>query len=248
MIATMSVHFSSPASARAPVEGAHIWLLDLSQLNANTASKSAKYLSSSELQRANKFTKKRDEFIITRAFVRHCLSHYIHQASQDIQLESTKAGKPFIINTPIPIQFNLSHSHELATIAISQTETIGIDIETPRKHNFMDIAQRFYHQDEFTRLATASATEREALFFKLWTLKEAFFKALGGGISMGLEKINIDVNTDKIAVIFAAELAQDEQHWQFYQTQIRENFYCSLATKSNTPIAIQWLDGNILFK
>lgn len=100
-------------------------------------------------------------------------------------------GKPYIKNSDI--QFSLSHCGTYAMCAVSDT-AVGCDIEYVTDFDIR-IAEKFFCKTEYERLALISdKAERQDLFFRYWTLKESFVKALGRGLSIPLDSFRIEFN------------------------------------------------------
>lgn len=172
-----------------PVE---IWFLDykkLSQLSHDWKS----VLSEEEKQRADRFyfENDKDRFIIYHACKRIILSNYLKQKPREIIIFLQKNGKPFLKNTPL--HFNLSHTKEMAILAVSKDVEIGIDIEKINPStDYLGIAKRFFHVREYQQLLkTKDAQMQQQQFFVLWTAKEAILKATGEGITAGLDNFSV---------------------------------------------------------
>lgn len=90
--------------------------------------------------------------------------------------------------------FNLSHSHGMAVIAVSGSR-VGVDIEPVRKAN-ISVARRFFCPGELQYVLENGDTG----FFRIWTLKEAFMKATGKGMALGLDSFCIDISDNKVSV------------------------------------------------
>lgn len=115
--------------------------------------------------------------------LREILRSYLHE---DPVIVKAPQGKPYLKDYP-DIQFNLSHSKGIALIAITRDTPVGIDVEYNLKpRNIMGIAERFFLPEEFESLKTSK--NPQALFFKLWTRKEAYLKLKGVGIANGLDQ------------------------------------------------------------
>jgi 4'-phosphopantetheinyl transferase len=156
-------------------------------------------LSAEEMLRANKFhfEKDKDAFIIYHASQRMILAHYLKIPPKDITITIREKGKPFLQNSSL--RFNLSHSHEIAMLAITCDTDIGVDIEYSKKmSNFLDIAKKFFHPEEYRQLIDIQRpVEQRDYFYLLWTVKEALLKATGEGISAGLNNFHVKLNTAK---------------------------------------------------
>jgi len=108
--------------------------------------------------------------------LRKILSPYLSESPEKIRFEIASSGKPLHSK----IFFSLSHSKNLALIAVSQKMPVGIDIEQVRPvPSKLLIAKRFFAQSEFKRLESLSESCQQSAFFDLWTAKEALTKAKG---------------------------------------------------------------------
>jgi 4'-phosphopantetheinyl transferase len=93
-------------------------------------------------------------------------------------------GKPYLKNS---LQFNLSHSEDLVAIGLVDQREIGVDVEFVRPMaNLEDIAASVYTPGEMASLLQAPGPDRERLFFRYWTRKESYIKAIGKGLSIPL--------------------------------------------------------------
>lgn len=90
-------------------------------------------------------------------------------------------GKPYLVEYP-EWHFNLSHSGEWSVCALSDTP-IGVDVEEYRPQNYLALAERFFSPAEQVQLQKCQETERQTLFFRLWTQKESLLKVAGIGLS-----------------------------------------------------------------
>ncbi len=239
-------NFTPIADTAQKIKGADIWLLDFSRLTENQIANLSNSLSSEELARAQTFKHKQHHFLATRALLRKVLAHYTGIPSASLELARREEGKPYLANCPSPIYFNLSHSGNFAVLAVSTQGEIGIDIETIRPRNFLAIAERYFHADEFKQLLATPEAEREPLFFKIWTLKEAFFKATGGGISTGLDKVVFSFRNSTITATFCESLNLPNNDWQFQQEFITRRTLVALALQTRGIIQGQWFDGNTM--
>jgi 4'-phosphopantetheinyl transferase len=105
-------------------------------------------------------------------------------------------GKPFAPEWP-DLHFNLSHSGRHVLLAFARDQPLGIDIERrDRRVSHIAIAQRFFTPDEAQAIADLAADRRADAFRHLWTYKEAVLKALGAGLSFGLDRVEFEVRGD----------------------------------------------------
>ncbi len=123
-------------------------------------------------------------------------------------------GKPFFKDFP-EIYFNISHSKEHA-IAVFSNRCIGCDIEHMEPID-LSLAERFFSRAEYAELKEqAGRTRQRELFFRLWTLKESFLKAVGKGMAIPLDAFTIRLQQERIEMQGAA--ASENYHfWEYDQ-------------------------------
>jgi len=154
-------------------------------------------LTSSELtkQQRYKFAKDRHDALITRAFIRDLLSYYADILPQDWQFEKGSKGKPEVINCPLPLRFNISHTKNLIICAVTLEDDIGCDVEnTGRSNDVLAIAERYFSPKESTELFALPEAEQRHRFFDYWTLKESYIKAWGLGLAIPLTDFSFNIN------------------------------------------------------
>ncbi len=138
----------------------------------------------------------REQFTITRACLRLLLGRYLGVAPGCVEFGTSDTGKPTLPGTGL--SFNVSHTQGLALIAVAAGLEVGVDVERVRAQpNHLDMATRYFTPGESQRLNALPPTESERAFFHVWTRKEAFLKAIGLGLSHGLERFEVSVPPDE---------------------------------------------------
>ena len=103
-------------------------------------------------------------------------------------------GKPFLRNRP-DLHFNISHSCDFVICVLSDAP-VGCDIEQIKPVRER-VAERCFSPEENAALAAQpDGAAREDLFFRFWTLKESFLKAVGCGITESLTSVSFDLSGD----------------------------------------------------
>ncbi|XP_020103646.1 uncharacterized protein LOC109720753 isoform X1 [Ananas comosus] len=175
---------------------AHLWYVVPDELkDASQLKKYMELLSSCERERVLSMNGERLQkgALLSRALVRTTLARYCRVNPQSIKFKTSKFGKPEIMwqhgdqcNQP-SLQFNVSHSSSLIACGITVDVPIGIDVEEKQRKTMSSIsslARRYFSPSEVEYLGSFSNTDaRQKEFIKLWTLKEAYVKALGRGFS-----------------------------------------------------------------
>jgi 4'-phosphopantetheinyl transferase len=157
-------------------------------------------LNTGELEQMHKLHMRPDKhrFIIARGTLRRILSKYLNLPPTEICFDKNAYGKPILeYHTQGNIYFNISHSGHYVVIAITKIAPIGIDIEnTERTINHLEIAKRFFHKNEYEYLQNCTADKLNKDFFHIWTCKEAVIKALGYGLTYGLDTFSVQPDSD----------------------------------------------------
>lgn len=224
----------------------HIHCLDIRKFTADHYVDAERIMSTAERERAQKFIRGKESYVASRWMLRKVLSFYTGLAPEAVNFLRTDKGKPYLPQSEI--RFNLSHSGDWALLAVSKVDLIGVDVEAvSATRDLCGIAESYYHPQEFAQLQELEDEAQTEYFYRLWTLKEAFLKAIGTGISVGLEKIAFKPECNNldgcgIKAHIAAELGHDAAEWQFYQWALRAQVYCAVAAQSGKPLAVNLFD------
>jgi 4'-phosphopantetheinyl transferase len=172
----------------------HVWAWPL---NAAADDDAAGALPAKERERAQRFVSAhhRQRFIAAHIGMRHILARYLQVEPGAIDFEAGKHGKPRLAGDS-PLQFNLSHSRDVALLAISDDIEVGVDVEFIHPVG-EGIAERFFAPSEVSAIAALPRGERLAGFYTCWTRKEAFLKGTGLGLSGGaaLDSFAVSLHT-----------------------------------------------------
>ncbi len=177
----------------------HLWLFSLDP-DAQAVAAISAALADEERQRAARFRSEDDRrrYSVARGALRWLIARYVNGDAASVRLDYGPHGKPLLArgSTSIGLEFNLSHSGELALAAFCVSTSVGVDIEHARRAIDPEaLIARFGSPGEHAMLMALAPPERKRRFLELWTCKEAWLKATGEGIAAGLEKVEIDVST-----------------------------------------------------
>jgi 4'-phosphopantetheinyl transferase len=170
----------------------------------------AQCLSDGERLRASRFVFERDRrrFIVGRARLRHLLASRLGVQPDAVDLIYGPRGKPALSRRFVnsDLRFNVSHSEDVAVYAFSRGREIGVDVEAVRElRDADDIAARFFSRRENEAYLALLPRDRPLGFFNCWTRKEAFIKALGGGLYYPLDCFDVSLAPDEPARILRVE-------------------------------------------
>lgn len=133
------------------------------------------------------------------------------------------------------LRFSITHSRGLVACGITRAGDIGVDTEpASRKVDALGLARQVFAPEEAVALAALPESSREGAFIRLWTLKEAFVKASGEGLSFGLDRFALQI--DPVALAYAPAVAGPASTWRFMQFEPVPGHVLSIAfRKAFTP-------------
>ncbi len=130
--------------------------------------------------------------IEAHGLLRCLLSPYLNQPPGQIHIKTAAHGKPFLADHP-EWTFNLSHSGNHLVIAMGQHCRLGVDIEPCKpQQNLPQLVKKCFAQSEASYWQALADSEKTTAFYRIWTIKEAFVKATGRGIALGLDQCVTD--------------------------------------------------------
>lgn len=153
-----------------------------------------------------------------------------------LQIQQEKGGKKYFANYP-DIYFNVSHSGHRLVCAVSDVP-VGVDIEKPAEaKNVIKIVKRFFHAKEIERfeMLAKEGVDPAVEFQRLWTMKEAYLKCTGAGLSGGMDgyRFEKDENTDEYYVVEDAPSEVIIRHTEYKLRQFmdEENYVTTICIK-----------------
>jgi 4'-phosphopantetheinyl transferase len=173
----------------------HVWIFELSA-PSHVTENLRNQLAGDEIARAERFRLPHLQvaYVVTHGVLRLLLAGYLSANPAELHFGYNEQGKPHITDPDCNLRFNLSHSGALGTCAFAMDCEIGIDIEQIRAMpDLFDIARRFFSPEECKDLETVPPHAREAAFFDCWARKEAYIKAIGGGLSVPLDSFRVSL-------------------------------------------------------
>jgi len=209
----------------------HLWRLSLDQPDV-IRDRFRLTLEPDELSRASRFhfEKHRRHFLVGRGFLRDIVARYLDEKPENLRFAYGAYGKPSLA-ADTAVRFNMSHSHEVALLAITRDVELGVDVEHVRADfATADIARRFFSQAEVEAFDMLPPEEQVAAFFKCWTRKEAYIKAIGKGLSQPLDGFDVTLGPGEEAALLRAA-ADDASRWAMSDIDVGEGYAGALAVE-----------------
>ena len=159
---------------------------------------------------------RRAEQLLTRALVRAVLSVYAPHAPRDWRFRTGSHGRPEL-EPPSPLRFNLSHCDGLVACLVGLEREVGVDVEPAGQGaDALALAEGICSAAERRALAELpGAAAREAQALTLWTLKEAYVKARGLGLSLPVASLTFTLAADRISLVDPADAEPAPERWRF---------------------------------
>jgi len=214
----------------------HVWKLPLRRTDEQFID-FENSLCQDERQRADAFLfpHLRQRFVARRGLQRLILGQYCGVRAKDIKFVYDDHGKPQVSpdHNLINLHFSISHSEDLALLACSRHKPVGIDIENIRAvEDRDDIVSRFFSDIEKQAWQSIKPAERTQAFFKAWTRKEAFVKALGVGLGLDLNQFSVSFEDQDTRLLSWSEESEKKENWMLYLVNPDQNFSAALASSN----------------
>lgn len=216
-----------------------IWSVDLA-FDSAALQFFLRTLSAQELAKLAGFKSQQqaNRYLAVRGVLRQILAGYLYVEPTSLIFEVNAYGKPYLANRSL--FFNISHSNDCLLVAVSDFDSIGVDIELIKsRSNLLGLAKRCFSADELNFWCSLPGGSRERVFYQLWVRKEAFVKAVGRGIALGLDWCELQVpelaRLSKIPDNFG--LADD---WQVAGLQVADDFAAALVMPNRCLVLNQY--------
>lgn len=194
-------------------------------------------LSHDELDRADRFMSAvhRARFTAARATLRRLISMYVQTPPHELSFNYGEHKKPSLAHpNSYELEFNLSHSEDIALYAFTKSHPLGIDIEKIRASFDPALAKRFFSSLEYDSLLHLPEREQNDSFYRIWSRKEALIKAVGKGLSIPLASFSVSPAP-------VTELIEyDQTQWRLIPLEIDSQFQASLACHPTVKTVTQW--------
>lgn len=221
---------SAGAASLGPGE-LHVWAVPLH----GDPERFGALLSASERQRLQRFhfADHRRRYQIGHGALRAILGGYLRVDPALIEFGQGPRGKPYLAGPQAGsgVFFNLSHSGKLAVIGLSRAE-LGLDIEKVRHlESLTEIARKHFSPTEFAALDALQGEARELAFYRCWTRKEAYIKAIGEGLSMPLDTFDVSL-CEEPKFLACRDGREDPANWSMLDVSPGPEFVGAVAIRA----------------
>ncbi len=199
---------------------AHLWAVRPESINNRMILDACmELLSDQEQERYGRFrfAKDRHRYLVSHALVRMVLSKYVEIPPDEWVFTESDHGRPEVANPGFyALRFNLSHTAGLAVCLVTSSCDCGIDVERVHvRHNPVDVARRMFSACEVEQMLQLKGRDQLDYFFTRWTLREAYTKARGIGITFPTHKLNFNIRSaTEVDIEFQADIEDHAENWQ----------------------------------
>jgi 4'-phosphopantetheinyl transferase len=236
--ATLASHQHSPLFP-APAAACDVWVVSLLQPPQRLAARES-LLSLSERERAAAFLLPlpRRQVIVARAALRLVLGRALGVPPAAVRFTLNAHGKP-ALDPAGALRFNVSHSGDLALIAVASGFDVGVDVEAHRRtDDLAPLAASILGPEDLARWRAAAAVEGAAAFYRIWTCKEAVAKAIGRGLALDFRALRISLAPGRAAAVAALEPAWGAPGaWSLRELETQGG-YCAAVAAPTPGLAV----------
>ena len=222
-----------PGRYELPSDVIHVWRCSVPR-DPGAINELVGLLAKDELTRAKRFRFEadRNEFVVTRGTLRTLLASYVCATATDLAFQYSEFGRP-TLGGDSPIEFNVSHSSGMLLLAFARNRKIGVDVERIRRDfSTTAIAEQFFSEHERSELDKLPVAHRHEAFFRCWTRKEAFIKALGEGLSHPLHQFDVALQEDANPILLATRPdAREASRWELRNVAVADGFTATVAAE-----------------
>lgn len=218
---------------------AHVWIITLESVCDPAVLQHCRdILNTEEREKLGRFVRPQDshQYLVSHALVRNVLSRYADIAPSDWRFIQGKHGRPEIIpDTRTRLRFNLTHTSGLAACIVTLDDDCGIDAELlHERSNPLGVAKRMFSAQELDQLQQRKGQAFLEYFYERWTLREAYVKARGIGISFPTRQLCFNVDGEKVSVKFDTAIDDCDKDWNFRLIRPDAAHVIALALRDST--------------
>jgi len=214
---------------------AYIWFLYTADVDCETVRICEKLLQKDELERIYKLRQCNDRknSILGHALARLCIHDSIGIKGSQWKFFCKPTNQPYAMTDHgEKIQLSFSHCARWVAVAISANSLIGIDLETADQKQNISLFRETLTSEEIVQISNSHEENKYSTFVRIWTMKEAYSKALGLGLSIGFHNLNIQL---KPKPIITFPYRGCGQIWSYHQNEISAGVWLAIAIGHATP-------------
>jgi 4'-phosphopantetheinyl transferase len=220
-----------------PVDHCHLWVVPVDQALAGGDELLASWLTDDERAAVGRyhFERHRREHLVSRAVLRAALARYTGADPRSFRFTAGPYGKPELPGCQLA--FNVANTESLVVCAVAPVAALGVDVEpaTPREEVHILSATAFSPAEAES---VRTAADPGAAFLTLWTLKEAYVKAQGSGLSFPTRRFTVVPSGDEASITFDAAVEEDPRAWRLHPVSTVAGYHIAVAARHPRPLTL----------
>lgn len=176
----------------------------------------------------------RNRWLTAHVAMRRILARELGVRPAVIVYGAGAAGKPFIASPAgSGVEYSFSDSGDLALLAVGRGAALGVDVEACRSISDLEgVAERFFAPEERVALFALPEAERRAGFYRLWTRKEAYIKAIGTGLGHALDRFVVTIEVDDVRFVSLDGDEDTAARWWLRPVSVDAGFEAAVTSES----------------
>ncbi len=190
-----------------------------------------------------RFPEDRDAFLIGRSLIRGLLSRLLGVRSAEVPVTVGPHGRPGLSPGAHPggLSFNVSHTRGVLGFAVARS-VVGLDVERFRRDpDPLAIGRQVFSPEELAVLAALPPDAQRLRFRRLWTLKEAYLKARGTGLTLPAREVTcaLDVHPEGVRLSFTDAVGDEPSRWQCVELRPTEHTWAAVCVEAEDRTRVQ---------
>lgn len=179
-------------------------------------------------------------YVAVHGRLRNILAQTLHESPEEIKINKAEHGKPYLPDTP-ELAFNLSHSADAMVIAVGWNCQLGVDIESCKpRASLAGLVDKCFAEEEIAYWQKLPEAQKIPEFYRFWTRKEAFVKATGRGIGLGLSRCVINPENQAEFLRVPADYGQGSM-WHAQDIALGQGI-CSALVTDKAIVSVKFMD------
>jgi 4'-phosphopantetheinyl transferase len=227
-----------------------VWLANVSDWRDGIAALE-QLLAPAEHARAAQFRFAEDgtRFVLGRGLLRLGVRRYAPEFADALELHYSARGRP-LLPAETGLDFSISHTRDRVAIAFAHGAHIGVDLEYQQAELDVDeLADRIFSAEDLAAFHALSTNARRAAFFRAWTRKEAYLKAIGEGIATGLKDVTVALNDVAVTTLTDRRDPEGSSVWRLHVLDAGPEYAGCIAWddphRSVEVLAAAWKTGEL---
>src|SRR5687768_11690023 len=188
-----------------------------------------------------RFDDDRHTYLVAHALVRTTLGAMLGVPPEQLDFEIGEHGKPELKHAAAgDLRFNLSHTRGLVACGVTRADDIGIDVERiERKLEIDNLASSVLSEDEQAALVALEGSAKRERFFRHWTIKEAYVKAIGRGISLPLRSLHVELQPARAPqLVFRPPFEDDARAFWLASEALHASHVLGVVVRRSAPLKL----------